>query len=215
MADSTAEQDKPGLSSDLTVETGAAKPAAIMSAWIPLRRKLFRTLWLAAVASNLGTWMHEVGATWLMTQLAPSPLMVSLVQTAEASAVLLLVLAAGALADVLDRRRLLLFSQSWMLGAAVGLGVLTILHLTTPSPLLAFTFLLSFGNALNGPAWQAIVPELVPRTEMPAAVSLNSVGFNVARAAGPAIGGLIVAAVGSGAVFLLNAVSFLGVIVVL
>ena len=215
MADSTAEQDKPGLSSDLTVETGAAKPAAIMSAWIPLRRKLFRTLWLAAVASNLGTWMHEVGATWLMTQLAPSPLMVSLVQTAEASAVLLLVLAAGALADVLDRRRLLLFSQSWMLGAAVGLGVLTILHLTTPSLLLAFTFLLSFGNALNGPAWQAIVPELVPRTEMPAAVSLNSVGFNVARAAGPAIGGLIVAAVGSGAVFLLNAVSFLGVIVVL
>jgi MFS family permease len=215
MADSTANQEAGGANTDLVVEPASAKRISITSAWVPLRRELFRVLWLASVASNLGTWMHEVGASWLMTQLAPSPLMVSLVQTSEASAVWILVLAAGALADVLDRRRLLLFSQSWMLGAAGGLGILTILHLTTPGLLLAFTFLLSFGNALNGPAWQAIVPELVSRTEMPAAVSLNSVGFNVARAVGPAVGGLIVAAVGSGAVFLLNAVSFLGVIVVL
>jgi predicted MFS family arabinose efflux permease len=159
--------------------------------------------------------MQEVGASWLMTQLAPSPLVVSLIQTAEALPVFLLALAAGALADVVDRRRLLIFSQCWMLGAAAGLGLLTVLHLTTPQLLLAFTFLLSFGNALNGPAWQAIVPELVPHAEVPAAVSLNSVAFNVARAAGPALGGLVVAAAGSGAVFLLNAVSFLGVIVVL
>jgi MFS family permease len=150
-----------------------------------------------------------------MTQLAPSPLLVSLIQSAEALPVFLLALAAGALADVVDRRRLLIFSQSWMLGAAAGLGFMTILHWTTPPLLLVFTFLLSFGGTLNGPAWQAIVPELVSRAEVPAAVSLNSVGFNVARAAGPALGGLIVAAAGSGAVFLLNAVSFLGVIVVL
>jgi MFS family permease len=159
--------------------------------------------------------MQEVGASWLMTQLAPSPLIVSLIQTAGALPVFLLSLAAGALADVVDRRRLLIFSQSWMLGAAAGLGILTVFHLISPLLLLAFTFLLGLGNALNGPAWGAIVPELVPNAEVPAAVSLNSVGFNVARAAGPALGGLVVAAAGSGAVFLLNAVSFLGVIVVL
>jgi len=193
----------------------AAKPGAAIHAWTPLRREVFRILWIASVASNLGTWMHEVGASWLMTQLAPTPLMVSLIQTAEALPVFLLALAAGALADVVDRRRLLIFSQAWMLAAAAALGVLTLLHLTTPQMLLALTFLLSFGGTLTGPAWQASVPELVPRAEVPAAVSLNSVGFNAARAVGPAIGGLIVAAAGSGAVFLLNAVSFLGIIIVL
>ena len=209
---------RPGESSAgavLPMEAPREKLGAVTSAWVPLRQELFRGLWIASVASNVGTWMHEVGASWLMTQLAPSPLMVSLIQTAEALPVFLLALAAGALADVVDRRRLLIFSQSWMLGAAAALGVLTVFHLTTPQLLLAFTFLLSFGGALNGPAWQAIVPELVPRRELPAAVSLNSVGFNVARAAGPALGGLVVAFKGSGAVFLLNAVSFLGVIVVL
>jgi MFS family permease len=180
-----------------------------------MRNELFRILWIASVASNLGTWMHEVGASWLMTQLAPSPFLVSLIQTAEALPVFMLALAAGALADVLDRRRLLIFSQSWMLGAAGCLGILTLFHMTTPHLILAFTFLLSFGNSLNGPAWQAIVPELVTRDELPAAVSLNSVGFNLARGIGPTIGGLIVAAAGSAAVFLLNAASFLGVIMVL
>jgi MFS family permease len=212
MTDSTLEGEESVAGASLRIQTDKA---VITSAWVPLRLKLFRTLWIAAVASNVGTWMHEVGASWLMTQLAPSPLTVSLIQTAEAAPVFLLALAAGALADVVDRRRLLIFSQSWMLAAAGGLGLLTVLRVTTPHLLLAFTFLLSFGGALNGPAWQAIVPELVPRAELPAAVSLNSVGFNVARAAGPALGGLVVAAAGSGAVFLLNAVSFLGVIVVL
>jgi MFS family permease len=215
MADSTLGDEKPITGASLAIQAGAWQRLAITSAWVPLRQELFRSLWIASVVSNIGTWMHEVGASWLMTQLAPSPLTVSLIQTAEALPVFLLALAAGALADVLDRRRLLIFSQSWMVAAALGLGLLTILRLTTPHLLLAFTFLLSFGSALNGPAWQAIVPELVPRAELPAAVSLNSVGFNVARAAGPALGGLVVAAAGSGAVFLLNAVSFLGVIVVL
>jgi predicted MFS family arabinose efflux permease len=158
--------------------------------------------------------MQDVGASWLMTELAPSPLMVALIQTAGALPVFLLSFAAGALADIVDRRRLLIFSQGWMLGAAAGLGILTVFHLTSPVLLLTFTFLLGLGGALNGPAWNAIVPELVPRAEVGAAVSLNSVGFNVARAAGPALGGLVVAAVGSGSVFLLNAASFLGVIFV-
>lgn len=184
------------------------------SAWVTLQHKLFRALWIAAVASNIGTMMQEVGESWLMTELAPSPLMVALIQTAGALPVILLSFAAGALADIVDRRRLLIFSQAWMLVAAATLGILTVLHLTSPHILLALTFLLGFGNALNGPVWNAVVPELVPRADVAAAVSINSVGYNAARAAGPALGGLIVAAAGSGPVFLLNAASFLGVIAV-
>jgi len=193
----------------------AEEPVVATSSWVVLRLELFRALWIATVASSIGTMMQEVGASWLMTQLAPSPLMVALIQTATALPAFVLSLVAGALADVVDRRRLLIFSQSWMLVAAAGLGVLTVLHRTTPSLLLTFTVLLGFGAALNGPAWQAILPELVPRAQLGPAVSLSSVGFNVARAAGPALGGIVVAAAGSGAVFLLNAASFLGVIVVL
>jgi MFS family permease len=191
------------------------KRKAMAPAWAPLRREMFRALWIAAVVSNLGTWMHEVGASWLMTQLAPSPLMVALIQAAENLPFLMLALATGALADTFDRRRLLIISQSWMLGAATVLGILTALHWMTPSLLLALTFVLALGNVLNGPSWQAIVPEMVPRSEVTAAISLNSVGFNVARALGPALGGVVVASFGAGAVFLLNAISFLGVIIVL
>ena len=193
----------------------AGERVAVASAWGSLRQEVFRVLWIASVASNIGTMMQEVGASWLMTQLAPSPLMVALIQTAGALPAVLMALPAGALADVVDRHRLLIFSQSWMLAAAAGLGVLTVCHQTTPLLLLSFTVLLGFGGGLNGPAWQAIFPHLVPRAELGAAISLNSVGYNVARAAGPALGGLVVAAIGSGAVFLLNAASFLGVIVVL
>lgn len=185
------------------------------SAWGPLVQPLFRALWLAAVASNIGTWMHNVGADWLMTTLAPSPLMVGLMQTAENAPLFLLALPAGALADIVDRRRLLLFTQTWMLVSAVALGLLTLFGLTTPGVLLLLIFSLGLGAALNAPAWQAIVPELVPRSELSAAVSLNSVAFNIARAAGPALGGLVVAAIGSWAVFLLNSLSFVGVLTVL
>jgi MFS family permease len=185
------------------------------SAWAPLRHALFRALWVAAVASNVGTWMQEVGQAWLMTTLEPSPLMVALLQTVESVPMFLLALPAGALADVIDRRRLLLGTQGWMAVAAASLGVLTLLGLVTPWSLLVFVFALGLGAALNMPAWQAVIPELVPRDELPAAVALNSVGFNVARAVGPALGGLVVAAVGSGVAFLLNAVSFLGVLLVL
>src|ERR671939_383010 len=185
------------------------------SPWSPLRLALFRALWLAAVASNVGTWMHNVGGEWLMTTLAPTPLMVALMQTAENAPTFLLALPAGALADIVDRRRLLLFTQSWMLVAAVALAAATLSGLTTPTLLLGLTFALGLGAAMNAPAWQAIVPELVPRAELPAAVALNSVAFNIARAVGPALGGLVVAALGPWAVFLLNSLSFVGVILVL
>ncbi len=150
-----------------------------------------------------------------MTSLTPSPLMVALMQTATSLPVFLVALPAGALADIVDRRKLLLFWQGWMLVAAAALSVLTFVGATTPWLLLALTFTLGLGAAMNAPAWQAITPELVSRDELPAGVALNSVGFNIARSVGPALGGLVVAAAGPAAVFLLNAASFVGVIFVL
>lgn len=185
------------------------------SAWSPLRQPLFRALWSASVASNIGTWMQNVGGVWLMTSLTPSALMVALMQTATSLPVFLAALPAGALADIIDRRRLLIFWQVWMLAAATALGVLTLLGATTPWILLSLTFALGLGAAMNAPAWQSITPELVSRADLPAGIALNSVGFNIARAAGPALGGLAVAAAGPAAVFLLNAASFVGVIFVL
>jgi len=184
-------------------------------AWSPLRHRIFRAMWLASVVSNVGTWMHTVAAAWLMTMLASSPLPVALVQTATTLPVFLLGLPSGAMADLIDRRRILIFTQSWMAAVAALLGVMTLTHRMGAWPLLALTFALGLGSAMNGPAWAATVPELVPRTELAAAVALNSVGFNIARAVGPALGGMVMAASNAGNVFLLNAVSFLGVIAVL
>lgn len=157
--------------------------------------------------------MQNVGAAWLMTSLTPSPLMVALLQTATSLPVFLVGLPAGALADIFGRR-LLLLVQAWML-VATGLGVLTLIGGTTPWLLLAFTFVLGLGAAMNIPVWQAITPELVSRSELPAAVALGGVGINLARAIGPALAGFIVAAAGPRAVFLLNALSYVGVMVVL
>ncbi len=185
------------------------------SLFAPLREPLYRALWIATIASNIGTWMQDVGAAWLMTSIAPSPATIALVRTASSLPIFLLALPAGALADVLDRRRLLLATQFWMLAAAAALGALTIAGLTTPGILLAMTFALGLGSALNAPAWQAIIPEIVPQTEVTNAVSLNSAGMNLARAVGPAIGGLLIAVAGPGVTFLFNAMSFGGVIVVL
>src|SRR5271154_4095345 len=126
----------------------------------PLHEPLFRSLWIAAVVSYTGTWMQNVGAGWLMTSLTMSPLMVGLVQAASSIAVFLVVLPAGAIADVVDRRKLLLLTQLWMVLAAAGLGVLTIAGWVTPALLLLFTFLMGFGAVLNDPAWQAITPEV-------------------------------------------------------
>ena len=185
------------------------------SLWTPLGQPAFRAIWIASVVSNIGTWMQNVGVAWLMTTLTPSPVLVALIQTATSLPVFLVGLPAGALADVLDRRRMLLVAQSWMLLAAAILGGLTLADRTTPLALLLLTFALGLGGALNSPAWQASVPELVPRRQLASAVALNGAGFNLARAVGPALGGLVVAAAGPGVVFVLNALSFLATIVVL
>jgi MFS family permease len=182
------------------------------SALDPLREPLFRSLWFAAVISYVGTWMQNVGAGWLMTQLTMDPFKVGLVQAATTLPVFLVILPAGALADMVDRRRFLLITQAWMVAAAALLGILTLLGYITPWVLLLFTFLLGFGAVMNDPAWQAITPEIVCRENHAPAVALNSVGFNVARAIGPALGGLVIAATSSGVAFLLNAASFFGVI---
>lgn len=203
---------KPESSNDPARRSAAGNQEPGASPWSPLRRPVFRAIWTASIASNAGTWMQSVGAAWLMTTLTPSPLLVALMQTATSLPIFLVGLPAGTLADVVDRRRLLLGTEAWMLLVALTLGLLTVAGLTTVWVLLAFTFLLGLGAALDAPAWQAIIPEIVEREELPAAVALHATGFNVSRAVGPAIGGLVVAASGPAAVFLLNATSFLGVL---
>ena len=195
--------------------THTPERGARASAWTPLRHRLFRGLWFATIASNIGTWMHDVGAAWLMTSLAPSPLMVALVQSATTLPVVLLALPAGALADIVDRRRYLIATQLWMLLTAALLSAFTLAGQTTAGSLLIFTFLLGCGTAMSMPAWSAITPELVPKADLQAAVTVNSLGINISRAIGPAIAGMIIAATGPAAVFLLNALSFLGVLFVL
>src|SRR6266851_5950854 len=188
---------------------------ADVALWSPLRQTTFLGLFVAAFASNIGTWIQNVSAAWLMTLLAPNALMVGLVQTLSGLPVFFLIIPAGALADLVDRRRLLLFAQVWMFVAAALLGWLTVEGVMTPWMLLLLTFGLGIGAALNGPAWQASLPELVSRDELTAAIALNGIQFNLARAIGPALGGALVAAIGTGSAFLINAASFLGVVVVL
>src|SRR5258708_32261451 len=204
-----SEMSKAAVADPVTVRRRAVSP------WAPLGESLFRSLWIASVISYTGTWMQNVGAGWLMTEVTMNPFMVGLVQAAGALPVFLVILPAGALADMVDRRRFLLVTQGWMVLASATLGILTLTSCVGPWVLLLFTFLLGLGSVMNDPAWQAITPELVPREQHASAVALNSAGFNVARAVGPALGGVVVAAVGSGTTFLLNAASFFGVIVFL
>jgi MFS family permease len=159
--------------------------------------------------------MQEVGAGWLMTVLSPDPLAVALVQAASTAPMFLLALPGGALADIVDRRRYLLLLQGWMAGVALLMALLAWSDAITPAGLLALTLALGVGSALMMPAWAALIPELVPAPDLPAAVVLSGVGMNIARAVGPALAGLIVSAAGPWATFLLNAVSFLGVMMVL
>jgi MFS family permease len=190
------------------------------NAFGPLKIPLFRDRWVASTVSSLGTWMQDTAGTWLMTVLTTSPLLIALMQTAASLPVLLLGLLAGATADIYERRRLLIFWQCWMLASVAVLAVLTFIGVITPVTLLLGTFLLNIGSAMNNPAWQAIVPELVPRDEIPNAVTLNAASNNIARALGPALGGLMIAAFaiphrGAGWVFALNSASFAGVIYIL
>ena len=196
-------------------DPGALASSKARSPWSPLHNALFRSLWIATLVSNIGSWMQDVGAGWLMTSLSPSPSMVALVEAADSFPVMLLALPAGALADIVDRRRLLIAIQVYLLVVAGALGVLTWLNLTTSWALIAFTFALGVGGAMMMPAWGAIVPDLVPADEMPFAIALNSVAINASRAIGPAIAGILVAAVGAWLVFVLNALSSIGILAVL
>ena len=184
------------------------------SMWAPLSVPVFRALWLASTFSNIGTFMQDVGAAWLMTSLTISPVMVALMQTATYLPFFMLSLPAGALADLVDRRMLLIVGQGWMLVAALALGCLTYFHIVGPWWLLTFTFMLGIGNAISAPAWNASTPELVPRDKLEPAIALGGLSYNVSRGLGSALGGLVVAAAGPAAVFLLNALSFLAVIYV-
>jgi MFS family permease len=204
-----------------TPNTGSADAVApAPSGFAPLKISLFRDRWIASTVSSVGTWMQDTAGTWLMTSLTASPLLIALMQTAASLPVLLLGLLAGATADIFDRRKLLIFWQAWMLASVGILAILTFVGYVSPWALLAFTFLLNIGSAMNNPAWQAIIPELVPRELIPDTVSLNAASNNLARAVGPALGGLMVAGfqrvhTGAGSVFALNAISFAGVIWVL
>ena len=190
-------------------------PTPTPSPLAPLGNPTFRAVWLATLASNFGGLIQAVGAAWLMTSLAQSADMVALVQTSTTLPIMLFSLAAGAVADSFDRRRVMLAAQSFMLGTSLILTVAAWAGLLTPWPLLGFTFLIGCGAALNNPSWQASVSDIVPRPILPSAVALNSVGFNITRSVGPAIGGMIVAAAGAAAAFAANALSYLPLMLVL
>jgi len=181
----------------------------------PFHYAIFRDVWFANLASRFGGLIQSVGASWIMISLAASPTLISLVQASNTLPIMLFALLGGALADTFDRRRLMIVAQLFMLVVSIALTVAAYLDALTPWLLLLFTFLIGCGAALNGPAWQASVGEMVPRPVLPAAVALNSMGFNVARSVGPAFGGIIVAAAGAVAAFAVNAVSYVGLLVVL
>jgi len=187
----------------------------VRSAWAPLRGALFRGVWIATIVSNVGSWMQDVGAGWLMTSLTTSPALVALVEATDSFAVMILAMPAGAIADIVDRRRLLIAAQTYLMIVTGIFAALTFTGFMTAWLLLGFIFALGLGTALMMPAWSAIVPDLVPADELPAAVALNSVAVNVSRAIGPAVAGLLVAAIGPWLVFALNAVSYIGIITVL
>src|SRR5262245_10990517 len=186
--------------------------STLRHAWGPLAHPLFRALWIASVVSHIGSYMTDVGQGWLMSSLTPSPLTVALLLTAESLPFFALGLPAGALADLVDRRKLLIVTQAAMAIVLGTLAVVTLTGVVTPGMLLALAFALGTANALNDPAWHSAVPELLPKEELAAGVTLSGVGINVARTVGPALGGFLVAAAGAGVVFVLNAPSFLGVV---
>ncbi len=193
-------------------DTSATGPRTAVSAWSPLRNPVYRSLWLAGLLSNVGSAMHGVAAAWVVTSLSRSPSTVSLLAAATALPSFLLALPAGALADVLDRRRLLITAQVLMLGVALALGVFELGGSLTLLLLFLLTMGLSVGGTLQMPNWVALAPELLPRSELASAGALNAISMNLAGALGPALGGLVIASTGAGWVFIVNAVSFLAVI---
>jgi predicted MFS family arabinose efflux permease len=189
--------------------------AGAHGAWAPLRHREFALLWGASLISNIGSWMHDLAAGWFMTTLDPAPYMVALVQAANTLPVCLLALPAGALADRMDRRRLLLIVQFTMLLLAGLLGVLVLRGLAGETSLLLVTLGIGACVAVLSPTWQAIMPALVAKEDLRQAVALHALGVNLSRAIGPALAGLIIAAFGIAWPFLLNALSFVAVIAAL
>ncbi|HET6315548.1 MAG TPA: MFS transporter [Chloroflexota bacterium] len=173
-----------------------------------MRESTFRALWSASLVANLGTWAQTVGGAWLMTTLTSDALPVALMQSAVTLPALLLGLPAGSLADRIDRRKLLLATQSWMLFSAAALALVTMAGLVQPWLLLALTFSLGIGSALSSPTWSSLLPDVVSRPQLPMAVITNSLGYNVARAVGPTFGGVLFAVVGPAGTFIANALSF-------
>src|SRR6267154_630617 len=182
------------------------------SPWSPLCIPIFRNLLVADFVSDLGTFLQGVGAAWLMTSLTSRPVYIALVQTASALAFFLLALPAGSIGDICDRRKLILGTELWMVGIAIVLAATTITHTVTPWLLLALTFALSAGDAIESPSWRAIFPDLVAKEELAPALALNGIEFNLARAVGPGLAGVIIAVAGVGIAFILNIFSFVGVI---
>ncbi len=185
------------------------------SAWAPFRHRTFAVIWVATVVSNIGGWMYSVASGWLMTGLDADPLFVSLVQVANNLPMFLFAIPAGALVDIVDRRLFLIIGETAVTLTSTAFAVLVWLHLITPWSLLVFSFLVTVASAVTAPAWQAVVPQLVPKPELPSAIAANSVGINVSRAVGPALGGLMVVVFGIAAPFWVNAVSNVGVIAAL
>jgi MFS family permease len=189
------------------------KPAS-SSLWRPLQTPIFRNLLLSNVVSDIGTFMQTVGAAWLMVSLHAGPIYVALIQTASSLPFFLLALPAGSAGDILDRRKLILATESWMTGVALLIAVLTIAGLMSPWLLLLLTFALSAGDAFETPSWRALLPELVSKDDLPAASALNGIEFNIARAVGPALAGAVIAVAGIATAFFVNFASFFGVILV-
>jgi MFS family permease len=189
------------------------KPAS-SSLWRPLQMPIFRNLLLSNVVSDIGTFMQSVGAAWLMVSLHAGPIYVALTQTASSLPFFLLALPAGSAGDILDRRKLILATESWMTGVALLIAVLTIAGLMSPWLLLLLTFALSAGDAFETPSWRALLPELVSKDDLAAASALNGIEFNIARAVGPALAGAVIAVAGIATAFMVNFVSFFGVILV-
>jgi predicted MFS family arabinose efflux permease len=194
---------------------GGAEDRSSVSAWAPFRHRTFAEMWSAQFVSNVGSWMQTVAAQWLMLTLTSSATYVALVQSAASLPIVLFALVAGAAGDLVDRRRFLLAAQFLMLVAAGVLGGLALAGLVTPWLLLALIFAVGTGAALTAPTWQVLQPELVAPEEREQAISLGAVNQNLARAVGPAIGGIILAATNAGTVFLINAATFLAVIFVI
>src|SRR5215813_11003500 len=189
-------------------------PAERSSLWTPLRSPIFRRLFVADLLSDMGTFMQSVGAAWLMVAFGASATFVALTQTASSLPFFVFALPAGAIGDIVDRRKLILCCEFWMVGVASVLAVATIAGVMSPWLLLALTFALSAGDAFETPTWRAVLPELVGPRDLAAASALNGIEFNFARAVGPALAGVLIAAWGVGAAFLVNVLSFVGVLIV-